>query len=132
MTNGISTRSFAIEASRALSSARSGDPGRYDLTGSLIAAGTRRTAPKEAISDIRPFYKRPKISGPRPTPQSPGPKPQASIMFASGRYADFREAVQPVHDSRVVGTPHRERSARTSSRGSRRGRSARGPRRAAG
>ena len=38
MIKGISTRSFAICLSRALSSARSGDPGAYDLTGSFTAS----------------------------------------------------------------------------------------------
>src|SRR5687767_15133231 len=42
MMIGISTRSDAIDASRALIEARSGDPGAYERTGSLIGGGTRR------------------------------------------------------------------------------------------
>jgi hypothetical protein len=42
MMIGISTRSFAICFSRALTSARSGEPGAYDFTGSLTGGGTRR------------------------------------------------------------------------------------------
>src|SRR5687768_14106057 len=44
MMTGMSARSFAIRSRRALSSTRSGDPGAYDLTGSLIGVGTLRTA----------------------------------------------------------------------------------------
>jgi hypothetical protein len=41
MTMGISIRSDAIAASLALSSMRSGDPGRYVLFGSFTGWGTR-------------------------------------------------------------------------------------------
>src|SRR4051794_4402380 len=48
----MSMRSAAIAFSRAFSSARSGDPGAYDLFGSLIGCGTRRTPPKTANVDV--------------------------------------------------------------------------------
>ena len=43
MTSGISGHSCSMAASRALTSARSGEPGAYDLIGSLTAVGIRRT-----------------------------------------------------------------------------------------
>ena len=52
MITGISTRSEDIEARRALSSARSGDPGTYDLTGSLTATGTLRSASTMATPEL--------------------------------------------------------------------------------
>jgi hypothetical protein len=42
MTTGISVRSLDIESRRALSSARSGEPGAYRRMGSFTGAGTRR------------------------------------------------------------------------------------------
>src|SRR5512132_1767196 len=42
MTSGMSMRSAAIALRRALSSARSGDPGAYARTGSLTGGGTLR------------------------------------------------------------------------------------------
>src|SRR5678815_272915 len=42
MMIGISIRSPAIDASRALSDVRSGDPGAYERTGSFTGVGTRR------------------------------------------------------------------------------------------
>src|SRR5688500_10614231 len=47
MTNGMSTRSAAIVFRRAFSSARSGEPGRYDRLKSLTGAGTRGIPEKD-------------------------------------------------------------------------------------
>ncbi len=52
MISGISTRSSPIDARRALSSARSVEPGAYILTGSFSASGGRRAALNAAISVI--------------------------------------------------------------------------------
>jgi len=49
MTSGISIFSAAIEASRAFSSARSGDAGAYVLVGSFTGSGTLRTPAKAAF-----------------------------------------------------------------------------------
>src|SRR5439155_16725674 len=51
MTTGMSARSPAICSKRALSSARSGEPGAYDFTGSLTGGGTRRI-PVNAESSV--------------------------------------------------------------------------------
>jgi hypothetical protein len=51
MISGISIFSDAIDARRAFSSARSGDPGAYDFVGSLTGAGTRFT-PANAASSL--------------------------------------------------------------------------------
>src|SRR4051812_12378554 len=48
----MSMRSPAMAFSRAFSSARSGDPGAYDLFGSLIGCGTRRMPPNAANVDV--------------------------------------------------------------------------------
>ena len=42
ITSGIASRSAAISSRRCLSSARSGEPGRYDRIGSFTAAGGRK------------------------------------------------------------------------------------------
>src|SRR3954464_15245353 len=47
----MSMRSAAIAFSRAFNSTRSGDPGAYDLFGSLIGCGTRRIPPNAANVD---------------------------------------------------------------------------------
>src|SRR6478672_4551180 len=52
MTSGISMRSAAICLSRAFRSARSGDPGAYDLFGSLTGCGTRRIPPNAATVEV--------------------------------------------------------------------------------
>src|SRR4051812_45503796 len=48
----MSMRSAAIAFSRAFNSTRSGDPGAYDLFGSLIGCGTRRMPPNAANVDV--------------------------------------------------------------------------------
>ena len=45
-------RSFAIDSRRDLSSARSGEPGAYDFTGSFTGVGTRRTPVKADLSPM--------------------------------------------------------------------------------
>src|SRR5689334_10251351 len=52
MTTGISMRSDAIDASRDLSAARSGEPGAYERTGSFTGGGTRRLPLKPVSSPM--------------------------------------------------------------------------------
>jgi hypothetical protein len=49
MMMGMSTRSFAISASRVFNAVRSGEPGAKFLTGSLTGTGTRLVPVNPAI-----------------------------------------------------------------------------------
>src|SRR5687768_1057 len=89
MTMGMSIRSDAICLSRAFSSARSGEPGRYDRLASLTGAGTRGTPAKDGSAGLvirGSYWATPNAQLPTPNARVPRRHTPALPMLVHERF----------------------------------------------